>query len=240
MQVQHSKAYKGFLLATAGGLATATGAQAADLPLKAAPIAAPSWTGWYFGGHLGAAWQQTHAGYAGTYYNMSATRSSLIGGAQLGYNWQKGNFVYGVEADISGLSNGPRHRAYTASKGDSLQSDIRWLATFRGRMGLAVNDTMAYVTGGLAVASVKNTFAPHGVAPTTGNPAFTTKSGTKTKWGWTIGGGIEHMWTRNWTIALEGLFVDLGKNEVCNVDCSKVAHFYNQAIIGRFKMNYKF
>ena len=239
MQVQHSKAYKGFLLATAGGLATATGAQAADLPLKAAPIAAPTWTGWYFGGHLGAAWQQVHSGYEGNYgYNQTQTRSSLIGGVQIGYNWQKGNFVYGVEADFSGLSNGPRQRHYTASKGNTLESDIRWLATFRGRAGLAVTDTMVYMTGGLAVASVKNTFAPNGTAST--SAAETVKSATKTKVGWVIGGGVEHMLTRNWTVGLEGLFVDLGKNTVVNPTSGKAAAFYNHAIIGRFKVNYKF
>src|SRR3974390_1275525 len=109
-----------YLLATASGIAAAAaagGAQAADMPMKAAPApippAAPSWTGFYIGGNLGAAWQQAHS--AGTGYGVtccptlelfpisnSTTHTGLIGGGQIGYNWQNGSAVYGVEADISG------------------------------------------------------------------------------------------------------------------------------------------
>ena len=39
--------------------------------------------------------------------NIAASRTSFIGGGQIGYNWQRANFVYGLEADISGLSQGP-------------------------------------------------------------------------------------------------------------------------------------
>jgi opacity protein-like surface antigen len=56
--------------------------------------------------------------------------------------------------------------------------------------------------------------------------------------GWTVGGGVEHMLNRNWTIGLEGLFVDLGRSTL-NVKTSNL-RFSNQAVIGRLKLNYKF
>jgi outer membrane immunogenic protein len=242
--------YKGFLLASAGGLAAASGgAQAADLPVKAAmpaPIAA-NWTGFYLGLHAGGAWQTTNMSQT-EYGTSNTSSSSFIGGGQIGYNWQHGNFVYGVEADISGLTKGFRAPdVITKGVGRTpLRTDIDWLSTYRLRAGLAVGDTMAYMTGGLAIGGVKNCFSPHGCGFTGGG---TEKSESRTKVGWAIGGGVEHMWTRNWTVALEGLFVDLGSSTVnginvasgaANNDPSKRTKFKSQAIIGRVKVNYKF
>ena len=78
--------------------------------------------------------------------------------------------------------------------------------------------------------------------------AFCTKSASTTKVGWTVGGGVEHMWDKHWTVGLEGLFVDLGSNTVSNASpgctgsncANKNSKFTNQLIIGRFKLNYKF
>jgi outer membrane immunogenic protein len=109
---------------------------------------------------------------------------------------------------------------------------MSWLSTVRGRAGLAVGDTMAHVTGGIAFGKVSNILDPgfggHGI-----------KSDSKTRVGWTIGGGVEHMIDRNWTVALEGLFVDLGRSTVTTTDF-KTTTFSNQAVIGRLKLNYKF
>ncbi len=67
------------------------------------------------------------------------------------------------------------------------------------------------------------------------------KNTSKTKVGWTVGGGVEHMLTQNWTLGLEALFVDLGSNTAnFNFDgTQKAAKFSNQAVIGRVKLNYK-
>jgi outer membrane immunogenic protein len=237
---------KGFLIATSAGFAAAAmpGAQAADMPIKAPRYVEPAanWTGWYIGAHAGAAWQKTDVttNSGGTEYingydifipnpNASFSKSGFIGGGQIGYNWQHGNFVFGLEGDISGLSG----RASVDVVGyDALtySSKIRWLSTVRGRFGLAVGDTMAYMTAGVAFGGVKNSVS------------FTdcciSYSNSKTKTGWTVGGGVEHMLSRNWTIGLEGLFVDLGKSTV-DVDGDSF-QFSNQAVIGRVKLNYKF
>jgi outer membrane immunogenic protein len=209
---------KGFLIATSAGFAAAAaavpGAQAADMPIKAPRYVEPaaSWAGWYIGAHAGAAWQQAQSDYG-----FSFSKTAFIGGGQLGYNWQHGNFVFGLEGDISGLAG--KNKFY-----DGFSSSIRWLSTVRGRFGLAVGDTMVYTTAGVAFGGVKHEIAPY--------------SSTKTQVGWTVGGGVEHMWTRNWTIGLEGLFVDLGRS---NLDTKAGRfRFSNQAVIGRVKLNYKF
>src|SRR3974390_2087038 len=100
--------YKGFLLATAGGLAVAPMAQAADMLVKAPPPPPPpSWTGWYIGANVGAAWQnmKDNSSYGSRVTHLDG--STFIGGGQIGYNFQHGNSVFGIEADISGLSSGP-------------------------------------------------------------------------------------------------------------------------------------
>jgi outer membrane immunogenic protein len=234
---------QGFLLATAAGAAFVPGAQAADLPTKAPAYVDPpaSWAGFYIGLHAGANWQQAHTH---NFYADSATTTStgFIGGGQIGYNWQRGNFVLGLEADGSWLSGKGSNATPQLGIGGGYvigaTNKIEWLSTVRSRFGLAVGDTMVYTTAGVAFGGVKNSLGldagPNG-----------TKSESKTRVGWAVGGGVEHMWNRNWTIALEGLFVDLGKSSVNASPVLggarfKTTRFSNQAVIGRVKLNYKF
>jgi outer membrane immunogenic protein len=137
--------------------------------------------------------------------------------------------VFGLEGDISGLSGRASTSFTTGYTTGAYSSKIRWLSTVRGRFGLAVGDTMAYMTAGVAFGGVRNSasFDEYG-----------TYSSSKTKTGWTVGGGVEHMLSRNWTVGLEGLFVDLG-NSTVEADVGQFK-FANQAIIGRLNLNYKF
>jgi outer membrane immunogenic protein len=228
---------KGFLIATSAGFAAAAmpGAQAADMPIKAPRYIEPaaSWAGWYIGAHAGAAWHNTQTDSITQPYSFfsgttSASKTGFIGGGQIGYNWQRGNFVFGLEGDISALSS--KTSGGLASTYAVLESRIRWLSTVRTRFGLAVGDTMAYMTAGVAIGGVKNSLTSVGLA---------SYSDSSTKVGWAIGGGVEHMLNRNWTIGLEGLFVDLGKSDVASFP-GKTTKFRNQAVIGRVKLNYKF
>jgi len=233
---------KGFLLASAAGAASvafAPVAGAADLPtpMKAPPYIEPpaSWAGWYIGLNAGGVWHQAHNDTADA-GQTTANATGFIGGGQIGYNWQKGNLVVGVEADGSWLSAKAKNITnFGFGYNSGMSSKIDWLATARLRMGLAVGDTMVYTTAGAAFAGVKST-AFYDVGP------LGAKSESKTRVGWTVGGGVEHMWTRNWTIGLEGLFVDLasGSRLTHPRNTAKTTKFSNQAVIGRFKLNYKF
>jgi outer membrane immunogenic protein len=243
--------YKGFLLATTGGLAAMSGANAADLPTKApklmpAPVPVSSWTGFYAGLNVGAVWQMADGNYGSNTEGASAARSGystgFIGGGQIGYNWQfDPNWVFGLEGDISGLTGKVTAPAfYNTTKGNGFEGQITWLSTVRGRFGwLMHQDTMLYATGGLAVGGVKDTWAPNGVNSSC-NPAYCVKSASKTKIGWTLGGGIEHILNPHWTVAVEALYVDLGETDASNIDGSKTSTFKNRAAIARLKVNYKF
>jgi outer membrane immunogenic protein len=239
--------YKGFLLATTGGLAAMSGAQAADLPMKAArvmpaPMPVASWDGFYVGLNGGFALQTAQSGYGNPADGdgQGGGKVGFIGGGQIGYNWQVSPmWVLGVEADISGLTGkvtqGPE---FNNTKGNGLEASINWLSTFRGRVGWLMHpDTMLYATGGLAVGGIKNSWNPNGLNAGCCGP---TKSVSKTKTGWVAGGGIEHMFMRNWTIGVEALYVDLGNTSANSATPGKSSTFKNSAVIGRLKLNYKF
>ncbi len=244
--------HKGYLLATASSVAAvaaAGGAQAADMPLKARPMQAPaaSWAGWYIGLNAGANWQNSanSFGYVGSGSLPGSTHAKstgFIGGGQIGYNWQNGNFVYGLEGDISGLT-GHSSASVPVRFGfapKAFSNKITWLSTVRGRLGvLASPDTMLYATGGLAVGGVKNAFQGSAAPFICCN-----KSVSQTRVGWTAGGGVEHMLAgSHWTVGLEGLFVDLGRSSATAIGihgAAKTAKFSNRAAIGRLKLNYKF
>ena len=94
------------LLAAAGlGLSFVHGAVASDMPLKArpkVPVVAPlySWTGFYVGANFGGAWSNSSFTNANTGLDWTPGSTGFIGGLQGGYNYQIGNLVLGVEADI--------------------------------------------------------------------------------------------------------------------------------------------
>src|SRR6478752_207889 len=113
-----SKLIAAFTCTTA--LVAAGAASAADLaarPYAKAPAYVEplfNWTGFYVGGHIGGAWtnQQwinsantTLFGDLAPGQGFRQRGSGLMGGAQIGYNWQASNYVFGLEGTISGLDN---------------------------------------------------------------------------------------------------------------------------------------
>jgi opacity protein-like surface antigen len=193
--------------AFAAAAAAATSANAADLITKAPPVAFQSWQGYYVGGSLGVSWLNSDPdaasspyGYSGTGFS-SANGVGILGGLQAGYNWQDRNFVYGFEGDISFLaggkatSNGVSNYGYSGSK----TSQINGLGTFRARVGWDFNGTMPYLTGGIALGSIKHTYTDSNYG-----------SSSKTSWvpGLALGAGVEHMIPHTrWTVRGEVMWV---------------------------------
>jgi len=168
-------------------------AQAADLggrtSYKDEPDYGPPrylWTGLYVGLQAGYGWSDAYLFNGGGVY-ASPEPDGFIGGGTLGYNFQSGQVVWGIETDLS----------YSDIKGSFgvSSADIDWLWTLRGRVGLDMNGWMPYFTGGLAMADV-------GARDNIG-------SGSDTITGWTIGGGLEVKLDRAWSIKGEYLYVDL-------------------------------
>jgi outer membrane immunogenic protein len=171
-----------------------------------------------------------------------------IAGGQAGYNWQVDpRWLVGVEGDLQwsgerssrGLSiasarytsNGVGLPTVTtdfnsiATLSSTLGYDLRWFATFRGRVGLlATPQTLLYATGGLAVGEFRYSAATNlnitvfgpgaaGLIPTgfqLNFPVGPATSSSDTRLGWTAGAGVEHKFTKNWSGKLEYLYVDYG------------------------------
>ena len=188
-------------------LAVAGTASAADLPRRmvvqqaAAPIAVPvayNWTGFYAGinggwGFGNSAWVD-RIGSTGD-FDVSG---GVVGGT-LGYNWQTGPTVLGVETDLAWTDINGRTRV-TCPLGCTTSNN--WLGTTRVRLGYAVDRWMPFVSGGAAYGDIKAT-----------TPGFAGTSDTTI--GWTVGGGVEFALAGNWTAKGEYLYVDLG-----DVNCS--------------------
>ena len=200
-------------LAFAGALAGLAGtASAADLARRAPPpvvTKAPppvyvpfTWTGLYVGINGGYGFGRSK--WDGLVPSSSFDVKGGMVGGQLGYNWQFGQFVWGVEGD--GDWTDLRGTANVASCG-GLQCKTRndFLSTVRGRVGFAADRWLPYATGGLAIGNIKATV-----------PGFTGIDKTAT--GWTVGGGLEYAFAPNWSVKAEYLFVDLGK-ENCSITC---------------------
>jgi outer membrane immunogenic protein len=162
--------------------ATAAAADVAQPYLTAAaPIRAYSWTGPYLGVNVGYQWGYVTAG--GTHPTGAA------GGGQAGYNWQSGQFVFGIEADLQGSSAEDTFASWKFGN--------PWFGTARGRIGFALNQVLLYGTLGLAFGSLR-VEAPGA-------------SESKTHFGWSAGGGAEIGITPRLSAKIEYLFVDLSE-----------------------------
>jgi outer membrane immunogenic protein len=179
--------FKQYLLAGAALAALSIGsAAAADLPVKAvapAPVPPPfSWTGWYFGGHLGAGWSRKEFSdnspwcwYDACTGSGDHTGVGVLGGLQGGYNWQTGNWVFGIEgeyswADVKGSHSNGASSSYTyggycdgycaygqssSAGNDRVSTKITGIGTIAARVGVASDfgfgRTLFFVKGGGAV-----------------------------------------------------------------------------------------
>ncbi len=197
-------------------------ASAADLPArmytKAPPAPPPmfNWTGFYVGVNVGGSWgrQDVSLITAGGTLTNSNDVNGVIGGGQIGYNWQAPNspWVFGLEADIQGSgqrATGSFLIPAAAAPGTTVAYEDRldWFGTVRGRIGWAMGDQgrfMPYITGGFAYGEGNL----NGNASVTGVPVAFSASHTYT--GWTVGAGLEWaIWDR-WSVKAEYLFVDFG------------------------------
>ena len=207
-----------------------TSALAADLPARVytkAPVfvePAFNWSGFYLGVNVGYSWgsssnSETISRFSSGVPLFSSTSrndvNGVIGGGQVGYNWQASNWLFGLEADIQG--SGERGSSIfncVACDNDgtnitsNLTQKLNWFGTVRGRAGILVSPTvLLYGTGGLAYGEVQT----GGTATGGFVPLTVVLPGTSsTRAGWTAGGGIEGRIGGNWTAKLEYLYMDLG------------------------------
>lgn len=216
-------------------------ALAADLPAPSLPPPVPppiyNWTGIYLGinGGFGTGSSNWSDGPVGTTGSFPIS-GYLIGGT-VGFNYQIGQYVFGIEGDgdwtnLQG-SSGSTCGAISAvvPPPDGCQTQSQWLATVRGRVGYAFDRILLYGTAGAAFGNIQTGL----------NPPSTFDSSVEA--GWTVGAGLEVAFAPNWTAKAEYLFVDL-PNAACTTvgNCGGAAGSivsFNENIV-RAGVNFKF
>ena len=159
-------------------LATTGIAAAADY-FGPSPYGGYSWIGPYVGANAGYEW--------GWVSNSATSPSGIAGGIEGGYNWQRGNFVYGAEADI-GISSAQATAA-------PFQFSNPWFGTARGRGGLAIGNVLIFGTAGLSFGDLR------------ADSAGLTESHASV--GWVVGAGVEVGFTQRWSAKAEWLYLDM-------------------------------
>lgn len=208
--------------AAIAALAT-TSAYAADLPSRKeapiAPVYAPpvfTWTGLYVGLNAGAAINDNRYNWSAFFNNYGSSGVAFTGGGQIGYNWQTGPVVLGLETDLNYRGASSSSNAFGFG---SASNKAGYFGTVRGRLGYAFNHFMVYATGGLAYGNTSYPNSVFGVG-VFGLPHafFGTGNNAGTRLGWTVGAGAEYALNQHWSIKGEYLYVDLGKNTVNYLD----------------------
>lgn len=234
------------VLAAAGGPAAA--ADLGRLP-PAAPVIAPvpvqNWTGLYVGANAGYSWGRTDLGYTSDALPTVTTTldpNSFLGGGQIGYNWQLGSLVFGVEGDLA-WRHGTDAATFTSGNifGDfaSFNTEQNWVGTARPRIGFATNNWLIYGTGGVAFGGFQ-----HSVTETRPGVFTRTLTNSDTKAGWTAGGGVEYAFTNQWSLGVEYLFMDFGTDTLGQPATAPLpastTTFDEKSHVVRAKLNYKF
>ena len=256
------------LLASAATLIGST-AFAADLPSrKVAPVApvAPvfTWTGFYAGINAGGGWGNEKI--KSIWYDPSGNRSpeelasfinppyannrsGFIGGIQLGYNYQINQFVVGIEADFMGSTIGGSSQSPVLVIFGTIDNVSRtkvqqdWLGTVRVRGGYSIDRLLIFLTGGLAYGnaqvSTTSTDTVDGVVESVWQGGK-----QSTKFGFTVGAGLEYALTNNWLIRAEYLYYNLGSaSAIATIPVDPLYTQVNTKIDGniiRAAISYKF
>jgi outer membrane immunogenic protein len=210
-----------FGIVAAIGLCTA--AEAADMAVAPRPVAVPvmvyNWSGFYVGAHGGGAWGNSNwfntssdAGIPLLYPDLipgdrnGHKISGWLAGGQMGYNFQSGSIVYGIE--LSGSAANLKGSSISQAGPFSNQDDVfaTKISSFflaSARLGYAADNWLLYARGGYAGAHVKTSAVDTG-------PPFTGE-GYDQRWhhGWNVGAGVEYGIAPDWSVAFQYDYIQL-------------------------------
>ncbi len=222
-----------------------------------------TWNGYYLGINAGYSWGRSNTdaffndNAIGTNFaiNSSVGMRGRVFGVQTGYNFQSGNWLWGVEADLAltGQVGNPVFTcpAFTCNPAGPVlatfdqNQKLEWFGTLRQRFGALITpDLLIYGTGGAAVAGLLTSGNVFGFDPL-GNPATNPFSNLSIHPGWAAGAGVEAHLTGNWTGKLEYLYMEFGSatTNINNQQNMTLTAQFNSRItdqIVRAGLNYKF
>jgi outer membrane autotransporter protein len=213
----------------------------AKAPVYKSPVgqAVYQWTGFYIGGQLGAGWGSTRWAFDG----LGATdvhAAGFLGGGDIGFNYQVGQWVFGVEGSVSrtnirAVAPCPTGFFYNC------EAEMNWLSTVTGRIGYAYWDRLlVYAKGGVAIARdqdklVCNTGALPTIVTLVGCPS---RTDSNTKAGWTVGWGSEFGLTPNISVNGEISYFNLG-SEHANL-AGMAAEIQRDGFISTIGLHFRF
>jgi outer membrane immunogenic protein len=231
---------KSLLLGSAGlvALAVLSPALAADLPVKAAPpvVALYDWTGVYIGINAGATLSEKRWDYLGplqpTGNDGAHNFTGVAGGAQIGFNYQVGRWVFGAEAQGDwGRAQGTSDSLLFFNQTNRTLIDAYGLVN--GRLGYALDNVLFYAKGGVGVVHEKyDVFAT--------DTGITFASGSETRWGPAAGLGFELAFSDHVSIAGEYNHVFLGNRDISFTPTGDVYRIRQDLDVFAVKLNYRF
>ena len=201
-------------------------ANAADMPVKARPLPPPapvfSWTGLYIGFHAGLGWGESNNTVLENDNNLFPQGhvnhnefNGFLGGVQVGYNYQFGLWVVGVEGQFSwaNIDGDSRQEAVLlANRHVETHNEVNWVTTATGRLGYSAGPLLIYVKGGAAWADFETTRSR--TIRTSTFEVLSDINGGETRSGWTVGVGAEWAFAGNWSFKAEYNFLDFGTERV--------------------------
>jgi outer membrane immunogenic protein len=248
---------KKVIVAAALASLVATPALAADMLVKKAPPPPPaptwSWTGFYVGANVGGGWAKSDwfedvsgsggGGPAG-FQDASIRAPGVLGGGQMGYDWQTGWTVFGIQADADAAGlRGSNTSCFPEVTGatQSCNTKIDAMGTVTGRIGAAFDRTLVYVLGGFAWEHER--LANPGNSIPSLQPFNAVFSGTRA--GATVGAGLERALTGNWSAFVQYNYISFGRRASMFTDLDGTVPLFTEIIredihVIKVGLNYRF
>jgi len=212
------------LFGMAAMVALGSPAVAADMQpmIGKAPPGFHNWTGLYFGGHCGGAWGETKTSGNNGAFDQAPVSYKLqpggfVCGGQVGFNVQVGGWLWGIEGDFGYLG---LQKSLTPSD-NFVEVKYGAYGTATGRLGVVWDRALIYAKAGVAFARIRNTATDldSGIVDASDFSEI-----NKTQIGWAAGVGVEYGVSTSWSVKLEYLYMDFGKDTSTNIDGDVFTH----------------
>ncbi|EAQ36013.1 outer membrane autotransporter barrel protein [Nitrobacter sp. Nb-311A] len=224
--------------------------KAVKAPVMAGPY---NWTGLYIGASAGVLNGRNDWSFPGLGTRTNPRYAGFAGGGQIGYDWQIGTWVVGLEGSLMG-SNARGARSCPNALFYTCENEMNWLGTATAKLGYTIwNRSLVYLRGGAAFGNTRivtncNTgpdrgYIDYSIPAVIAQPGCGANS-SKTAAGWTVGLGTEFALTRSWTVRAESNYFDLGTERYSLAQGGGIPPLqidtHNNGFISTIGLNYRF